>query len=59
MDNHKISLRGVALSKEALEEKYGFELSEDERKVMNTFIRAGVMTKDEYISQVKAMRGAQ
>lgn len=33
------------------------ELSDDERRVMNTFIRQGIMTKDEYIAQVKAMRG--
>lgn len=33
------------------------ELSDDERRVMNTFIRQGVMTKEEYIAQVKAMRG--
>lgn len=39
--------------------KKSFELSDDERRVMNTFVRTGVMTKDEYISQVKAMRGAQ
>lgn len=37
--------------------KSSFELSEDERKTMNTFVRAGVMTKDEYISEVKKMRG--
>ena len=37
--------------------KDSIELSDDERRVMNTFIRQGVMTKDEYIAQVKAMRG--
>ncbi len=36
-----------------------FELTDDERRVMNTFVRANVMTKDEYIAQVKAMRGAK
>lgn len=34
-----------------------FELTEEERRVMNTFIRTNVMTKDEYISEVKKMRG--
>lgn len=34
-----------------------FELTDDERKVMNTFIRTGAMTKEEYIAQVKQMRG--
>ena len=37
--------------------KSSFELTDDERRVMNTFIRAGVMTKDEYVAQVKTMRG--
>ncbi len=39
--------------------KGSFELTDDERKVMNTFIRAGVMTKDEYVAQVKSMRGVK
>ena len=37
--------------------KSSFELTDDERRVMNTFVRAGVMTKDEYVAQVKTMRG--
>lgn len=37
--------------------KDSIELSDDERRVMNTFIRQGVMTKEEYIAQIKAMRG--
>ena len=37
--------------------KESFELTEDERKVMNTFVRQNLMTKEEYIEQVKAMRG--
>lgn len=39
--------------------KNSFELTDDERKVMNTFVRTGIMTKEEYIAQVKQMRGAQ
>lgn len=35
----------------------GIELTDDERRVMNTFVRANVMTKEEYISQLKSMRG--
>lgn len=34
-----------------------FTLTEEESRVMNTFVRNGVMTKEEYIKQVKAMRG--
>ena len=44
--------------------KNSFELSDDERRVMNSFMRAGVigpngMTKEDYISQVRATRGAK
>lgn len=35
------------------------ELSEDERRVMNTFIRMKVMTKEEYLNQVKQLRGGK
>ena len=37
--------------------KGSIELTDEERKVMNTFVRQNVMTKEEYIEQVKAMRG--
>ena len=39
------------------QKKDSIELSDDERRVMNTFIRQGVMTKEEYLEQVKLMRG--
>lgn len=35
-----------------------FTLTAEETKVMNTFVRNEIMTKEEYIAQVKAMRGA-
>jgi hypothetical protein len=34
-----------------------FTLSEDERRVMNTFIRSGVLTKEQYISDLKKVKG--
>lgn len=34
-----------------------FTMSEDEKRVMNTFIRTGVMSKDDYIKQLKLIRG--
>ncbi len=34
-----------------------FQLSEEEERVMKTFVRAGIMTKDDYIKELKAMRG--
>lgn len=39
--------------------KDAVELTDDERRVMNTFIRQGVMTKEEYLEQVKLMRGSK
>jgi len=34
-----------------------FELNEEERRVMNTFIRSGAMTKEEYIAELKLVKG--
>ena len=36
-----------------------FELTEDERRTMNTFVRTGAITREQYIEQVKLMRGAK
>lgn len=33
------------------------ELSEEERKVMNTFVRANIMSKEDYLRDLKSMRG--
>lgn len=44
-------------SSNATPKKDEVQLTDDERRVMNTFVRQGIMTKDEYIAQVKAMRG--
>lgn len=38
--------------------KETFELTEDEKRVMNTFIRTGALTKEAYIEDLKKMRGA-
>lgn len=37
--------------------KSTFQLTDEEKKVMNTFIRQGIMTKDEYIKELKASKG--
>ena len=34
-----------------------YELTETERKIMNDFVRQGVMTKDEYIASLKQVKG--
>lgn len=39
--------------------KSSFELTDEERRVMNTFVRTGAMTKEEFIAQVKTMRGVK
>ncbi len=35
----------------------GFQLSDDERRVMQRFVRSGVMTEAEYIKDLKSVRG--
>lgn len=39
--------------------KESFQLTEEERKVMHTFERTGVMSKDEYITELKKMKGVK
>ena len=34
-------------------------MSDEEKKVMNSFIRTNIMTKEEYIKELKAMRGVK
>jgi hypothetical protein len=34
-----------------------FALTDDERRVMNTFVRQGVMTEKQYIEELKKVRG--
>lgn len=36
-----------------------FALSEDEKRVMNTFIRSGIMTKEDYIKELKKVKGIE
>ena len=47
----------VGTSDTNTESRGSFQLTEDERRVMNTFIRAGVMSKEDYISEIKKTRG--
>lgn len=35
----------------------GIELTEDEQRAMRRFVKAGAMTEEQYIAEVKAMRG--
>lgn len=34
-----------------------FKLSEDEERVMKTFVRSGVMTKEQYVSELRRVKG--
>ena len=36
-----------------------FEMTEEERKVMNTFIRSNIMSKEDYIKELKLMKGVK
>lgn len=36
-----------------------FELSEEEVRVMNTFVRQGIMTKEDYIKELKSIKGVK
>lgn len=36
-----------------------FKMTEDERKVMNTFVRTGAMSKEDYIKELKTLRGVK
>lgn len=36
-----------------------FELTEDERRVMNTFVRNNLMTKEDYIAELKRVKGVK
>lgn len=38
--------------------KDDLELSDEEKRVMNTIVRSGVMTKEEYIADLKKIKGA-
>lgn len=37
----------------------GFKLTEEEERVMKQFVRQGILTKEEYIKDIKRMRGAE
>lgn len=36
-----------------------FELTEDEERVMKTFVRQGIMSKEDYIAELKKVRGVE
>jgi len=56
-NRNKQTVEGRGLS--APTPKGKIELTAEEVKVMNTFIRTGIMTKEQYLEEVKAMRGSK
>ena len=55
--NKPSAVEGTSSSPTSTKKDDGLELTDDERRVMNTFIRQGVMTKDDYIKELKKIRG--
>lgn len=53
----KSTLVGSSNTSAGTSTKNDIELTDDERRVMNTFIRTGVLTKEEYIAEIRRMRG--
>lgn len=47
----------AASAKSASTKKESYSLSEEEARVMHTFVRQGIMTKEEYIEQLKKIKG--
>lgn len=56
--NRPSSVEGGSGTRQASSSSGGFSLTEEETKVMHNFVRNDIMTKEEFIAQVKAMRGA-
>jgi len=44
-------------SKKSVEDSSNYPLTEDERRVMMTFVRQGIMTKEQYIEDLKKVKG--
>lgn len=55
--NKPSSVEGASNSAPA--KKESFQLTDEERKVMHTFERTGIMSKDEYITELKKMKGVK
>lgn len=53
----KSTLVGSSNTSAGTSTKNDIELTDDERRVMNTFIRTGVLTKEEYLTEIRRMRG--
>lgn len=54
--NKPSSVEGGGSSSSTKAKEFDIELSDEERQVMNSFVRSGVMTKEEYLAELKKMR---
>ena len=55
--NRMSSVEGGGGTRQVASNSDGFTLTEEESKVMNNFVRQGIMTREDYIKEVKAMKG--
>lgn len=53
------AVEGSGKQGSASEKKESFTMTDEERKVMNTFVRTGAMTKEQFIVELKAMKGVK
>lgn len=44
-------------ARSSVKQDIGFELSDEEKSAMNTFVRQGIMSKEEYIKELKQIKG--
>jgi hypothetical protein len=47
----------MATSSKRADPTKGFQMSEQEEKIMKNFVAQGIMTRDQYISDLKKTRG--
>lgn len=55
--NKPAAVDGGTQSTKVKQSNGSFQLTEEETRVMNQFVRAGILTKEQYIADIKSMRG--
>ena len=53
IERNKVALPNFVKMLEGINGVGSFELSDEEREIMNTFVRSNVMSKEEYIAELK------
>jgi hypothetical protein len=57
--NRPSSVEGAGNSAQKSSKGVDIDMSEEEVRIMNTFVRQGIMTKEEYMKELKAIKGAR